>query len=58
MRNALDSKSHEVIEFGAKELSHNFALSLRENGNNLNLMASADTPFILKVSQISKNDAK
>ena len=58
VRNALESKSHEVIEFRAKELSHNFALSLRENGNNLSLMASVDTPFILKVSQMSRNDAR
>ena len=58
VRNVLESKSHEVIEFGAKELSHNFALSLRENGNNLSLMVSVEIPFILKVSQISRNDAK
>ena len=58
VRNALESKFHEVIELGAKELSHNFALSLREKGNNLSLIASAETPFILKVSQISRNDAK
>ena len=56
--NSLESKSHEVIELGAKELSHTFTLSLREKENNLNLIASVETPFILKVSQISRNDAK
>ena len=50
VRNALESKSHEVIELGAKELSHSFDLSLREKGNNLSLIASAETLFILKVS--------
>ena len=58
VRNALESKPHEVIELGAKKLSHSFALFLREKGNNLSIIASAETLFILKVSQISKNDAK
>ena len=56
VKNALERKSHEVIELGAKELSYSFALSLREKGNNLSLIASVETPFILKVSQISKNE--
>ena len=58
VRNALERKSHEVIELRAKELSYSFALSLKEKGINLSLIASVENPFILKVSQISKNDDK
>ena len=58
VRKAFDSKSLEVIELGFNELSHSLALSLKEKGNSLSLIASRLTPFILKVSQISKNEAR
>ena len=58
VRKAFKSKSYEVIEFGANEFNHNFAFSLKENGNNLRRIASVLTPFILKGSQISKKVAR
>lgn len=39
----------------AHESNHVIALSQIENGNNLSLMASSVTPFILKVSYICES---
>ena len=36
------------------ELSHALALSVKENGNNLSLIASSEAPLTLNISQISK----
>ena len=36
------------------ELSHALTLSLDENGNSLNLIASSEAPLALNISQISK----
>ena len=58
VKKALKSISHEVMEFGAKELSHNFTLSLKENRNNLRWIASELTQFSLKVSQMSRKEAR
>ena len=46
------------MEFGAKELSQNFALSLNENGNSLRQIAYELTLFILNASQMSKKEAR
>ena len=57
-KNISVKSSHVVIEFGGNELSQLFALSLKENGNNLNLMASSEIPLCLNVSQSSRNCTK
>ena len=41
-----------VIKPAGRELSHSFALSFKEKGNNLSRIASLLTPLCLKVSHI------
>ena len=54
VKNFYAKSFHVVIVPDGSASNHPFALSFNENGNSLNLMASSDTPFDLKVSQISK----
>ena len=54
-KNFSTKSSHVVIESGGKELSQLLTLSLNENENTLNLMASSKRPLCLKVSQSLKN---
>ena len=44
-----------VIDPTVKEFNHSLALSFREKGKSLSVMASSGTPFTLNISQISKN---
>ena len=43
-----------VIDPTVKEFNHSLALSFREKGNNLSLMASSGTSLTLNVSHISR----
>jgi hypothetical protein len=46
--------SQIVMEPGGKLFSHVLALSFKEKGNILSLMASSEAPLILKVLHISR----
>ena len=52
---AFVSSSHIEIDPDGKECSHALALSLSENGNRRNQIASVDAPLINFVSHTSKN---
>ncbi|KAI3810403.1 hypothetical protein L1987_20015 [Smallanthus sonchifolius] len=56
-RNFWARSSHVVIDPVGREFSHALALSLKEKGNIWRRIASFDTPFSLKVSQISRKFA-
>ena len=53
-KNFYTKASQVVIEFGSKDISQLFALPFKENGNNLSLIASLLTPFILNVAKNSR----
>lgn len=53
-RNVLAKSSHVVMVNGGSEFNHAFALSQRENGKSLNLIASSETLLCLKVSHNSR----
>ena len=53
-RNFWANSFQVLIDPVGREFNQSLALSLKEKGNNLNLIASSDTPLYLKVAQISK----
>lgn len=57
-KNLWAKSCHVVILLAGREFNQILALSRRENGNNLNLMASSVTSLYLKVAQISMKLAR
>ena len=53
-RNFCTKVAQSNIDPAGKEFNYSLALSFREKGNNLNLIASLGTPLTLNISHISK----
>jgi hypothetical protein len=43
-----------MMDLAGNDFTQDFAISLREKRKSLKLISSLETPFILKVSQVSK----